>query len=77
MRLAQLSGVGRIIYVIGAPVLPFLFCWRLLKEVLPKRHRLRQFLLSLPLTVLGMVSWALGEGVGYLWGPGTSCRQVR
>jgi hypothetical protein len=77
MRLAQLSGMERFLYLVGSPLLPVVFCWRFLKDVLPKRRHVRQLVLSFPLIVLAMLSWALGEFVGYLSGPGVSCQQVR
>ncbi len=67
-RLAQLSGPTRAIYIIGSPVLPALFCWRLFQEVLPKRRYRVRFFTVLPLIFLQMISWALGEAVGYLFG---------
>ncbi len=77
MRIQQLGRVGRGIYVAGSIVLPVLFCARILRAVLPKRRYLRQLLFSFPIIVLATVSWAFGEFVGYLAGPGWSCRHVR
>lgn len=77
MRRAQLSRVERCLYVVGSPALPVVFCWRFLRDVLPKRRWVRQLVLSFPLIMLAMVSWALGECVGYLMGAGTSCQSVR
>ena len=77
MRVAQLSGMERCVYLVGSPLLPIVFCWRFLKEVLPKRRHLRRLVLAFPLIALAMVSWALGEFIGYLSGPGASCQQVR
>jgi hypothetical protein len=76
MRLAQLSHVGRGVYVAASPVLPALFCARLLKTVLPKRRYLGRLCRSFPIIALATASWALGECVGYLLGPGVSCRHV-
>ncbi len=77
MRTAGLGPGGRVGYLVGSPGLPILFCLRLLKAVLPKRRYRRQLVLSFPIIILAMVSWALGEFWGYLSGPGTSCRHVR
>ncbi len=76
MRLAQLSRAGRVVYMVGSPLLPILFCVRILRVVLPKRRHLGWFCLSFPIIILATTSWALGECVGYLSGPGTSCRHV-
>ncbi|MGH9843088.1 MAG: glycosyltransferase family 2 protein [Blastocatellia bacterium] len=40
--------------------------------ILPKRRFLKEFTLSLPFTILEVVSWSVGEFFGYLAGPGTS-----
>lgn len=77
MRLTQLSALERGVYFLGSPLLPLVFCWRFLRDVLPKRRYRRQLVRCFPLIVLAMVSWALGEWVGYLCGPGASCQQVR
>ncbi|HHT9119319.1 MAG TPA: hypothetical protein ACFYD3_02100 [Candidatus Hypogeohydataceae bacterium YC41] len=77
MRLAQLSQVDRLVYVLGSPFLPILFCARILKVVLPKRRYLGRFFLAFPLIILATMSWAFGEFVGYLLGSGTSCHRVR
>lgn len=77
MRTAGFGLGRRVGYLVGSPILPILFCLRFLKAVLPKRRYRRQLVLSFPIIILAMVSWALGEFWGYLSGPGTSCRHVR
>jgi hypothetical protein len=77
MRTAQVSRVRRMNYLAGAPLLPMLFCIRILRAVLPKHRYLTQFFLSSPIIILATVSWALGEFIGYLSGPGGSCRHIR
>lgn len=77
MRIGQLSWAGRVLHWGGTPLLPLLFCARIVRSILPKRRRLRQFFLALPIVVLATVSWSLGECCGYLLGPGASCRHVR
>jgi hypothetical protein len=76
MRLSQFSQVVRGVYVAASPVLPILFCVRILRAVLPKRRYSGRLLYSFPIIVLATASWALGECVGYLLGPGVSCRHV-
>jgi len=77
MRLAELGRGRRIVYCVGALGLPVVFCARLLRALLPKRRRLRELALALPVVVLAMGSWAAGECWGYLTGRGESCRHVR
>jgi len=60
-----------------APGLPVLFCARIVRVVLPKRRYRREFILAFPVIMLATITWALGELVGYLGGPGRSCRHVR
>jgi len=77
MRVTQLTPGQRFVYVMGSPLLPILFCFRFLKAVLRKRRHVRHLVFSFPIVCISMVSWAVGEFCGYLWGPGTSCRHVR
>ena len=77
MRLRELSPWQRALYVAGSPLLPLLFCARIVTSVAPKRRYWSQLVRAFPHVVLATVSWALGELCGYLLGPGTSCREVR
>jgi hypothetical protein len=77
MRLRRLRGLRRAAYLAGSPALPMLLLFRMLRAVLAKRRRIDKLVLSLPIIVLGMFSWAAGELIGYLSGPGRSCRHVR
>lgn len=77
MRLAQLSPVSRACYITAAPCLPILFTARILKVVLGKQRHLTEFALSFPISCLAILAWSLGEWVGYILGPGTSCDHVR
>ncbi len=77
MRLGQLSFAKRALYILGSPLLPALFFLRLLRGLLPKRNRRRQLMFASPVILLALTSWALGEFLGYLLGPGTSCCYVK
>lgn len=77
MRIGQLSRSGRLVYLLGAPLLPFVFSVRFLRLLLPKRRHLGYLVMSFPIVFLGMISWGVGEFCGYLAGAGTSCRRVR
>jgi len=77
MRLRELGRWQRALYVAGSPLLPLLFCARIVRSVAPKRRYRSQLVRAFPHVVLAAVSWALGELCGYLLGPGPSCREVR
>ncbi|MGH2406310.1 MAG: hypothetical protein ACRDGN_17890 [bacterium] len=77
MRAGELHGRERVLRLAAAPGLPVLFCARIVRAVLSKRRFRREFVLAFPVIVLATIPWALGEFVGYLWGPGRSCRHVR
>ncbi len=77
MRLEQLSGLRRVAYLAGAPVLPLLLFARIIRAVLQKRRHLGKLALTIPLIFLAMLSWALGEFIGYAAGQGGSCQHVR
>jgi hypothetical protein len=77
MRLRQLSGIKRIVYLAGAPALPVVLLARTFRAVLPKRRCVGKLLLAMPMIFLATLSWALGELVGYTSGSGESCKHVR
>src|SRR5262245_31988726 len=52
MRLAQLSQGKRVMYLVGSPGLPMLFCMRILRAVLSKRRYRGRFVGSFPIIVL-------------------------
>jgi hypothetical protein len=77
MRRADTRGARRIAYVLGTPLLPALLLARLLVEVVPRRRRLGQLVLCLPVLGLALAAWSAGELLGYLAGAGASCGHVR
>lgn len=76
MRTARSPVAVRLGYALLAPALPALLTARLLRAQLPRRRHRKAFLISLPLSVLSLACWGLGEFVGYVLGPGTSCDAV-
>ncbi len=76
MRRRRVSLPKRILYVFFSPFLPLLMMWRITQEVFRKRRRRKEFLLSLPLMTVFLLSYALGEFIGYLLGPGKSLVKV-
>jgi glycosyl transferase family 2 len=77
MRSRAWSAARRTLYAAGSPVLPFVFCARIVRSVAPKTRYRFELVRAFPHVVLATVSWAVGEGCGYLLGAGTSCREVK
>jgi glycosyltransferase involved in cell wall biosynthesis len=76
MRVARTSIPRRACYVAGAPILPFLLLARITRSVASKGRYRKEFLFSLPFSLLAIAGWSLGEFWGYLAGPGNSCRYI-
>ncbi|MBW8041925.1 MAG: glycosyltransferase [Planctomycetes bacterium] len=76
MRIIGVPFSKRIFYILSSPLLPFLMLWRTFQQVIKKKRHMKEFLLSLPLLMIFMLSYALGEGVGYMFGPGDSLMKV-
>ena len=66
----------RALFAIGSPILPPLLLWRIGDRLFARRRHRLIYLKSLPLLGLFMLSWAAGELVGYLTGPGDSLARV-
>ena len=76
MRRSKAPISKRVLYVLFSPLLPFLLTWRIARQVFGKKRHRKQFLLSIPLLLAFMVSYTLGELVGYLFGSGKSLAKV-
>ncbi|MGH9839345.1 MAG: glycosyltransferase [Blastocatellia bacterium] len=76
MRGERATMLQRLIYAAMTPGLPLLMTLRIARQVFQKRRRRKEFLLSLPLLAAFMASYAAGEFVGYLSGPGRSLLKV-
>lgn len=77
MRLRELSRSRRAFYMVMAPALSIVLTGRMLRKTLRKRRHLTALVLALPIVLLAILCWALGELCGYLMGPGLSCDHVR
>ena len=75
-RVADASLPTRLGYGAAALALPPLLMFRTVKRVVAKRRHRAELVRSLPLLGVFVVSWALGEMVGYVAGPGDSLAKV-
>lgn len=76
MRRKRTSLPVRLVYCCASPLLPGLMLWRMTRQVLNKQQHVGTFLRTLPLQAAFMVSYAVGEFVGYLLGSGDSLLEV-
>jgi glycosyltransferase involved in cell wall biosynthesis len=76
MRRVSQSPIERLIYGAGSLALPGLLFARVTRTVLQKRRYRARFALVWPLVALFLAVGALGEMVGYLFGPGASLEKV-
>lgn len=75
-RVADASLPKRLGYGAAALALPPLLMYRTVSRVLSKGRHRAELLRSIPLLAMFVVSWALGEMVGYVAGPGDSLARV-
>lgn len=66
-RLREMGPTRRWIHLTGTPLLPLLLALRIARG-LPSRHAL-PFLEALPMTLLYLAAWSVGEAIGYAEGP--------
>ena len=76
MRAAQASIVMRMYFFVGSPLLPLILLKRTVASILPKKRYLKEFLLSLPISVLAILAWSIGEFCGNVMGPGKSSVRI-
>lgn len=76
MRSRLISPSRRAISALISPALPFLMTWRIAQQVFIKKRYYKEFLFSLPLLAIFMVSYAAGEFTGYAFGSGKSLEKV-
>lgn len=68
LRVAQLSGPKRLLFIVAAPLLPMLMVGRVLWGVVRKRRYLGVCLAAIPYLTLFAGVWSWGELVGYVTG---------
>jgi hypothetical protein len=76
MRVVQAALLTRICYALGSPLLPVIFLFRTINALWAKKRYRKEFLLSLPIAVLAIVMWSMGEFLGYVAGKGNSCSYI-
>lgn len=65
-RAAKLSTLWRAIYILFSPLVPFVFLFRITRNVVARWKNVDKLLLSLPILFLFLLSWSLGELIGSL-----------
>lgn len=76
MRKRKASISKQILYLLYTPILPFHQTWRIARHVRQKKRNYKEFFLSLPLLLIFMCSYALGEFAGQMFGSGKSLLKV-
>lgn len=76
MRRSSWTVVRRISYILLAPVVPPLLLFRLIRNLLPKRRYFLRFLGVIPLCMLFLLTWCVGEWIGWALGSGDSCQRL-
>lgn len=75
-RVADAPLAKRLGFGAAALALPPLLFYRTVSRIVSKRRHRAELVRSLPLLAVFVVSWALGEMVGYVAGPGDSLAKV-
>lgn len=76
MRMTGAPVMRRLMYALATPLLPVILFARMAGTIKRKGRRQKEFLLSLPFTCIFLLSWAWGETVGAICGPGDSLARV-
>lgn len=67
-RNATLGRPKRLLLASLSPILPFVLTVRLARTAVERRRYLGKFFVALPLIVILLASWSIGEGLGYITG---------
>ncbi|WP_218081773.1 glycosyltransferase family protein [Anthocerotibacter panamensis] len=76
MRADKSSWSRKLLYALIGPLVPGLLVYKLWGRVWPKNRYRGRFLRVLPLSLLILTAWAVGEWVGNLFGSGGSYRRL-
>ena len=66
VRCQVVGGAARLALATASPVLPFLVALKMTKTALKKRRNAGKFFKALPLITLLLITWGIGESLGYL-----------
>ena len=66
-RASSVSRLKRLIYILASPLIPAVFLLRITQRVFNKRKHVKEYVFSLPILLLFLLSWAAGEFTGYIW----------
>ncbi|MBI3736251.1 glycosyltransferase [Candidatus Sumerlaeota bacterium] len=77
MRTRRSSLPVRLLFALASAALPAVYLWRLAKTCLPDERLTREFIVCMPFLAIYALAAAVGEGVGYLAGAGSSAGRVR
>lgn len=69
-RAAKLSAFQRAAFALLSPLIPAVYLFRITRRVIAKKRNAGKFILSLPILILFLSSWSIGEFSGYLWTSG-------
>jgi glycosyltransferase involved in cell wall biosynthesis len=75
-RSQHLPASRKMVYLVAAPLAPFLLLARMAARVLARRCRVKKFALSIPLLIPALFAYVAGECMGYLAGPGEALSKV-
>jgi len=76
MRVGQTVLSKRAFYALGSIFLPPVLLYRTMAPILKKRRLLKEFFFSLPIMLLAIWFWSIGEMFGYVAGAGRSCEYI-
>ncbi len=76
MRLQTAPRSRRLIYAAATPLLPPMLMGRMATTIWRKGRRKKEFMIAVPVISIFLLSWAWGEFVGALCGPGDSLARV-
>ena len=65
-RAANISSAKRVMLILLSPLIPFVYLYRISRRVFGKKRNVGKYIISLPVLILFLVSWAAGELYGYL-----------
>jgi hypothetical protein len=68
IRTREISGMGRLVYVVASPIIPLILIGRIARKVFSSRRNRGWFIVSLPQLTAVTFFWCLGEFIGYLTG---------